>query len=69
MPWYDQFYADIMPYTHFLDGFIKLYFMELPLSYATPEIFKLLVFIGITFPLSIVFFQRKVNQYLKENRI
>ena len=43
--------------------------MELPLSYATPEIFKLLVFIGITFPLSIVFFQRKVNQYLKENRI
>ena len=69
MPWYDRFYADIMPYTHFLDGFIKLYFMELPLSYATPEIFKLLVFIGITFPLSIVFFQRKVNQYLKENRI
>ncbi|WP_336688774.1 MULTISPECIES: ABC transporter permease [unclassified Chryseobacterium] len=69
MPWYDQFYADIMPYTHFLDGFIKLYFMELPLSYAMPEIFKLLIFTGVTFPLSIVFFQRKINNYLKEKSI
>ncbi len=69
MPWYDQFYADIMPYTHFLDGFIKLYFMELPLSYAMPEIFKLLIFTGVTFPLSIVFFQRKINNYLKEKSV
>lgn len=66
MPWYDQFYADIMPYTHFLDGFIKLYFMELPLRYATPEMIRLLVFIGITFPVAILFFQRKINQYLKK---
>lgn len=65
MPWYDQLYADIMPYTHFLDGFIKLYFMELPLRYATPEMIRLLVFIGITFPVAILFFQRKINQYLK----
>lgn len=65
MPWYDQFYADIMPYTHFLDGFIKLYFMELPLQYATPEMIRLLIFIGITFPVAILFFQRKINRYLK----
>lgn len=65
MPWYDQFYADIMPYTHFLDGFIKLYFMELPLRYATPEMIRLLIFIGITFPVAILFFQRKINRYLK----
>ncbi|WP_209391058.1 ABC transporter permease [Chryseobacterium sp. RR2-3-20] len=69
MPWYDQFYADIMPYTHFLDGFIKLYFMELPLSYASPEMVKLLVFIGITFPLSIVFFQKKINLHLKSKAV
>ncbi|NML56907.1 ABC transporter permease [Chryseobacterium sp. RJ-7-14] len=68
MPWYDQLYADIMPYTHFLDGFIKLYFMELPLRYAAPEMVKLMLFIGITFPVAIVFFQRKVNQYLKKMR-
>lgn len=68
MPWYDQFYADIMPYTHFLDGFIKLYFMELPLRYATPEMIRLLVFTGITFPVAILFFQRKINRYLKNHR-
>jgi ABC-2 type transport system permease protein len=68
MPWYDQLYADIMPYTHFLDGFIKLYFMELPLRYATPEMVKLMLFIGITFPVAIVFFQRRVNLYLKKMR-
>lgn len=68
MPWYGQIYADIMPYTHFLDGFIKLYFMELPLQYATPEMIRLMVFIGITFPITIVLFQRKINQYLKTLR-
>ncbi|WP_288243193.1 ABC transporter permease [uncultured Chryseobacterium sp.] len=68
MPWYDQVYADIMPYTHFLDGFIKLYFMELPLQYANPEMIRLMVFIGITFPITIVLFQRKINQYLKTLR-
>jgi ABC-2 type transport system permease protein len=65
MPWYDQFYADIMPYTHFLDGFIKLYFMELPMSYAMPEVYKLLIFIGATFPVAVLFFQKKINVYLK----
>jgi len=68
MPWYDQFYADIMPYTHFLDGFIKLYFMELPLRYAAPEMIRLLIFIGITFPVTIIFFQKKINRYLKNHR-
>lgn len=65
MPWYDQVYADIMPYTHFLDGFIKLYFMELPIGYAFPEMIRLFVFIGITFPVAVVVFQKKINQYLK----
>lgn len=65
MPWYDQVYADIMPYTHFLDGFIKLYFMELPIGYAFPEMIRLCVFIGITFPVAVVVFQKKINQYLK----
>lgn len=65
MPWYDQVYADIMPYTHFLDGFIKLYFMELPIGYAFPEMIRLCVFIGIAFPVAVVVFQKKINQYLK----
>lgn len=65
MPWYDQLYSDIMPYTHFLDGFIKLYFMQLPMHYAMPEVYKLLLFTGITFPLAVIIFQRKINLYLK----
>ncbi|WEK70369.1 MAG: ABC transporter permease [Candidatus Chryseobacterium colombiense] len=69
MPWYDQFYAEIMPYTHFLDGFIKVYFMKLPISYAMPEIYKLLIFIGVTFSLAILFFQNKVNTYLKNKEV
>jgi ABC-2 type transport system permease protein len=69
MPWYDQFYAEIMPYTHFLDGFIKIYFMKLPISYAMPEIYKLLIFIGITFSITILFFQNKVNTYLKNKKV
>ena len=69
MPWYDQFYAEIMPYTHFLDGFIKIYFMKLPISYAMPEIYKLLIFIGITFSITILLFQNKVNTYLKNKKV
>ncbi len=68
MPWYDQFYADIMPYTHFLDGFIKLYFMELPLVYAADEMIKLLLFIGATFPVATLFFQKRISQYLKNQQ-
>ncbi|MPS63419.1 MAG: ABC transporter permease [Chryseobacterium sp.] len=69
MPWYDQFYAEIMPYTHFLDGFIKVYFMKLPISYAMPEIYKLLLFIGVTFSVAILFFQNKVDTYLKNQKV
>ncbi len=65
MPWYDQVYAVIMPYTHFLDAFIKTYYMELPLQYATPEIVSLLLFAGVTFPVAIVLFQIRINRYRK----
>lgn len=62
MPWYDQVYAHLMPYTPFLDGFFKVYFMELPLSYALPEIGVLLIFIAVSFPLTIFVFQNKINK-------
>lgn len=62
MPWYDQVYAHLMPYTPFLDGFFKVYFMELPLSYALPEIGVLLIFIAVTFTLAILIFQNKIKK-------
>lgn len=62
MPWYDQYYASLMPYTPFLDAFFKVYFMELPLRYAMPEITKLLLFIGFTFFVAVFFLQVKLNK-------
>ncbi|WP_341840106.1 ABC transporter permease [Chitinophaga caseinilytica] len=62
MPWYDQYYAAIMPYTPFLDAFFKLYFMELPLRYAGPEALRLLLFIGFTFFIAVFFLQKRLDK-------
>lgn len=62
MPWYDQFYARLMPYSWFLDGFIKVYSMEQPLRYARHEIAALLVFMIIAYPLATLVFQRQCTK-------
>ncbi|CAL1518382.1 hypothetical protein MMC2321_02125 [Chitinophaga sp. MM2321] len=62
MPWYDQYYAMIMPFTPFLDAFVKVYFMELPLRFVYREMGLMLLFVIITLPLAIFFFQRKLNK-------
>ena len=62
MPWYDQYYANFMPYTHFLDGFFKVYYMNLPLKYAISEIGMLFLFIAFTFSIAIILFQQKLNR-------
>jgi ABC-2 type transport system permease protein len=62
MPWYDQYYACIMPFTFFLDAFFKLYFMELPLRYAYTEMGYILIFIIVTYPLAIILFQWRLNK-------
>lgn len=62
MPWYDQYYANIMPYTPFLDAFFKVYYMDLPMRYATTEIGKLLLFIAFTYSIAIILFQKKLNR-------
>lgn len=64
MPWYDQFYAHLLPYSWFLDGFIKVFTMSLPLHYAGREIGALLVFTGISFPVAILLLQRQCNKIL-----
>ncbi|MDX3912975.1 MAG: ABC transporter permease [Pseudosphingobacterium sp.] len=59
MPWYDQYYATIMPYTHFLDAFFKTYYMDLPLHYSEKEIGKLLLFCVVLFPTAIILFSKQ----------
>ncbi|WP_257666866.1 ABC transporter permease [Parapedobacter tibetensis] len=59
MPWYDQYYATIMPYTSFLDAFFKAYYMNLPLHYSENEIGKLVLFCIVLFPTAIILFSKQ----------
>lgn len=68
MPWYDQYYALIMPYTAFLDGFFKLYYMNLPLKYAQGDLIKLLIFCAVMFPTAILLFRRQFNLVFDEKK-
>ncbi|MFC6102650.1 ABC transporter permease [Olivibacter domesticus] len=62
MPWYDQYYATIMPYTPFLDAFFKTYYMDLPLRYSEKEIEKLLLFCIVLFPTAIILFNKQLKK-------
>lgn len=66
MPWYDQYYATIMPYTPFLDAFFKSYYMNLPLQYVQADIYKLLLFCAVMFPTAVLLFQRQLNSSVNE---
>ena len=61
MPWYDQYYAMLMPYTHFLDAFFKSYYMNLPLHYSEQEIYRLLIFVLATFPTAGILFKQQLK--------
>jgi ABC-2 type transport system permease protein len=47
MPSFNSFYADMIPYTHFLSAFFKLYQMNTPLHYIRMEIFYISIFLVI----------------------
>ncbi|EJG02574.1 MULTISPECIES: ABC transporter permease [Flavobacterium] len=66
MPWYDQYYALIMPYTSFLDGFFKVYYMNLPLKYALGDFSKLLLFCAVMYPTAMLLFKRQFNSIKNE---
>lgn len=66
MPWYDQYYATIMPYTPFLDTFFKIYYMNLPFYYAQADLYKLLLFPAVMFPTALILFQRQFNNSKNE---
>jgi len=48
MPHFHQWYAQILPSTHFMSGFIKLYQMGEPLKFVLPEIRSLALFLLIS---------------------
>ena len=47
LPIYDQFYAQLIPYTQFIIGFSKLYQMNTPLSYILPHLYILSIFLFV----------------------
>ncbi|WP_165748478.1 ABC transporter permease [Cellulophaga sp. Z1A5H] len=49
MPWFNSMYAQIMPFTHFLTGFLKIYQLNTPIHFIWPEVYKLLIFLLVGF--------------------
>jgi len=62
MPWFDQYYSQVMPYSSFLDGFIKVYQMQLPMRFAIHEMSILLLFTLLTFPLAFLVLRYKIRK-------
>ncbi len=69
LPVFNQLYGNIIPYTHFVYGFIKIYQMNTPLSYLTPHLLMLVIFliVGLTGSYFALKFQiKKLNQSVVE---
>lgn len=49
MPWFNAQYANMIPFTHFLTGFLKIYQLDAPIHFIWPEVWKLLVFVAVGF--------------------
>jgi len=63
MPKFHNLFAQLIPYTHFLNGFIKLYQMNSPLKFVIPDLLNLTVFFVISFFGSIIL----LNKYFPKN--
>ncbi|NRD24189.1 ABC transporter permease [Winogradskyella litoriviva] len=70
MPWFNSLYAQVIPYTHFLTGFLKIYQLNTPFKFILPEIEKLFIFlvigvviisIGLIINRKIIFLQPKMS--------
>lgn len=61
MPWYDQFYAELMPFTPFLMGFFKVYQMESGWNAIAPHLLNLGWFIFISFSITWAVLKIRIN--------
>ena len=62
MPLLHRIYAETIPYTHFLYGFLKIYQMDAPLRYVKPEFTALSLFFIVSFVLTIIILKLRVNK-------
>lgn len=62
MPWYDQFYAGLMPFTPFLMGFLKVYQMDSGWEAIQPHLISLIWFILISFSVAWAVFKIQIKK-------
>jgi len=65
MPAFDQFYAQLIPYTHFLGSFFKIYQMDVPSVYLKDEIYALLIFLAVGLIGSYTVLKIKISKMIK----
>jgi ABC-2 type transport system permease protein len=65
MPVFDQFYAQLIPYTHFLGSFFKIYQMNVSSGYLKSDIYPLLIFLTVGLIFSYVALKIKVKKFYK----
>lgn len=57
MPSFNSWYADLIPYTHFLKAYIKGMEMNTSFSFLIPQLIALLLFVLVAYVISIIGFQ------------
>lgn len=65
MPAVHQVFAAILPFTHFVSGFFKIYMMDAPVGYAMDETLILLIFAAAGIAFTIIALKIHVKKYYK----
>jgi ABC-2 type transport system permease protein len=63
MPEIHSTYAQLMPYTHFIEGFVKIYQMGVPIQYLAPQFLRLSIFIIISVIVTIFALKYNIKKY------
>ncbi len=69
MPFFDSVYAQLIPYTHFLYAFFKIYQVGVPFSYISSAIITLLLFAITGFITAFVALRIRIKEIKKTNLI
>lgn len=64
MPALHNYFAQLIPYTHFLSGFLKIYQMGAPVKYAVPEFIRLSIFLLVSSAASFYILRFQIKRFL-----
>jgi ABC-2 type transport system permease protein len=67
MPMVNSWFAHILPFTHFLSGFLKIYQMNSPIAALLPEIIILSIFVVVSTGLTYLELHHQVKKYYSAN--